>query len=514
MYTYYFGFKETPFSITPDPEFLFLSPHHQDALAHLFFGLKDQGGFVVLTGEVGTGKTTLIRTLLTQKPQDVDIALFLNPKLGERDFLAGLCDELNIATPVLANTKQLTDILNTALLKNHAQGRYTVIIVDEAQHISPSLLEQIRLLTNLETHKSRLLKVILVGQPELNELISRQELRQVAQRITGRYHLRQLLPHETIAYIQHRLAIAGATRVIFTAGALASVHRYTGGIPRLTNVLCDRALLGAYAQHQAQVEPKVIHQAAKELQLKPTRCKPCLLIAQIILLLLVVSLVYWFWQANGHAFAKPFVQEEKSSVDINTRLDHLLQADTVHIPLQYLMQLWQIKTMPTTELEPCDWLKQQHFTCTFQMTTLAEIRAIGLPVLLQIRDKQQTAHEALLIAQPDTTQTWRLVAAGGELVVSNALLAERWSGEAVFVWRPPAGQHQLGPGEQGAAVVALKQSLAYALNNSLTDGDQYNGEVMLAIQQFQQQRHLPSDGIANQLTLLHLAQANLPILSE
>jgi len=265
MYAAHFGLKDQPFSITPDPAYLFMSPHHQEALAHLLYGTGDSGGFVQLTGEVGTGKTTLVRTLAEQRIDRLDVALCLNPRLTVVEFVAALCDELGVDYPREATTlKPLVDALNRHLLATHARGRRTVLIIDEAQNLSREVLEQVRLLTNLETHKHKLLRIILVGQPELQKLLNREDMRQLAQRITARYHLMPLGPAETRSYILHRLRIGGAREGLFTAAALRAAHRLSRGIPRLINIICDRALLAAYVQGHGRVDGALLRQAARE----------------------------------------------------------------------------------------------------------------------------------------------------------------------------------------------------------------------------------------------------------
>ncbi|MBS1247393.1 MAG: hypothetical protein H6R48_182, partial [Proteobacteria bacterium] len=249
MYAPHFGLREPPFAITPDPAYVYLSRHHQEALAHLLYGVGENGGFVQLTGEVGTGKTTLVRTLLEQQLENVDIALCLNPRLTVAELLATVCDELGASySPEPHTLKALLDALNAHLLQTHAAGRRTVLILDEAQNLSREVLEQIRLLTNLETAKHKLLRIILVGQPELRTLLARPDLRQLAQRITARYHLPPLDRRETAAYIDHRLRVAGGREDLFTWGARRVVYGHSGGIPRLINIICDRALLGAFGQ--------------------------------------------------------------------------------------------------------------------------------------------------------------------------------------------------------------------------------------------------------------------------
>ncbi len=267
MYASFFGLNEKPFSITPDPRYLFLSERHAEALAHLVYGVNEAGGFIQLTGEVGTGKTTVVRSLLAQAPKHAEIALILNPRMTPAEFLLAICEELGIQVEPRSegSLKDLVDLLSFHLLKAHAEGRRVVLVVDEAQNLAPDVLEQVRLLTNLETETQKLLQIILIGQPELREVLDRTELRQLAQRITGRYHLDPLSGDETSAYVRHRLRVAGATQEVFSGGALREVRRLSGGVPRLINIICDRALLGAFTEDRHVVGASVVRRAAGEV---------------------------------------------------------------------------------------------------------------------------------------------------------------------------------------------------------------------------------------------------------
>ena len=267
MYTSFFGLSEKPFAITPDPRYLYLSERHAEALAHLLYGINESGGFIQLTGEVGTGKTTMVRTLLSQLPQHADVAVILNPRVTPAEFLLTICEELGVALlpEDRDSVKQMVDALNRRLLEAHALGRRVVVIVDEAQNLSPEVLEQVRLLTNLETPTQKLLQIILIGQPELRVLLERNDLRQLAQRITGRYHLSPLSSDETRAYVSHRLRVAGGgTRVVFTSDAYEMLFRKTGGIPRRISTVCDAALRAAYRRASRRVDAAGILAATQD----------------------------------------------------------------------------------------------------------------------------------------------------------------------------------------------------------------------------------------------------------
>jgi general secretion pathway protein A len=270
MYLEFFGISDKPFQITPDTRFLYLTPRHRDGLAHLLYGADETGGFVLLTGEVGTGKTMLCRSVLEQMPEHVNVALILNPRQSSKELIASICDELNI--PYRRSTtslKYLVDRLNLYLLKQHAQGKRTVLVVDEAQNLRAEVLEQIRLLTNLEVATQKLLQIILIGQPELQAILARPELRQLTQRITARFHLTPLSKEETAAYIRHRLQIVGFKGELFSKGAVGMVHQLSSGVPRLVNNICERSMMGAYGENVHRIDRKLVRKAAGEV-LQPT----------------------------------------------------------------------------------------------------------------------------------------------------------------------------------------------------------------------------------------------------
>jgi general secretion pathway protein A len=294
LYQDHFGIRENPFSIIPDPHYLYMSQRHQEALAHLLYGISDSGGFVLLTGEVGTGKTTICRALIEQLPPNVNLALILNPRLTELELMASICDEMRIPYPLgTKSLKDFFDFMNRYLLDAHARGRNPVLMIDEAQNLSLQVLELIRLLTNLETAEKKLLQIILVGQPELNHILAQENQRQTAQRITARYHLSPLGLVETRNYINHRLSVAGLTSTVFTTGAIKTIHKAARGIPRLINSICDRALLAAYTKGCKQIPSKLARSAAAEVFGVQVLTPGTSVWRMLVLALTLTGLIFW-----------------------------------------------------------------------------------------------------------------------------------------------------------------------------------------------------------------------------
>ncbi len=317
MYTSYFGLKEKPFTITPDPRYLFMSELHREALAHLLYGLQSDGCFILFTGEIGTGKTTVCRCFLEQLPPGTDIAIILNPKVSVLDLLRTICEELAIEeNDEPPSNKKYIDLLNAYLLDAHARGRTTAIIIDEAQNLEKDVLEQLRLLTNLETNTHKLLKIILLGQPELRNVLAAPEMLQLNQRITSRYHLKPLGPENVRRYIQHRVMVAGGgTHRLFSGEAVRHIARLSHGIPRIINLLCDRALLGAYVEGASAVNLNIVKKAAREvLQApgprtgRPTRSRVALQVAVLVILGICMPLLYYYRVTVNEAAARIIMQ--------------------------------------------------------------------------------------------------------------------------------------------------------------------------------------------------------------
>jgi general secretion pathway protein A len=540
MYAAYFNLSDNPFSITPDPAYLYLSPHHQEALGHLLYGTGEDGGFVQLTGEVGTGKTTIIRALLKQDMHNVDVALCLNPCLTVEEFLAAICDELHIEYPHSGATlKTLVDALNKRLLERHAQGRRTVLIVDEAQNLSPAVLEQVRLLTNLETHRHKLLRIILVGQPELQDLLDRRDLRQLAQRITARYHLRPLTRAETAIYIRHRLAVAGSRRELFTAAALRAVHRHARGIPRLVNIICDRALLGAYAQNLGQVDATVVRRAAREALQGPDRRRARLRrYADAAVVPLAVGLGFgaalYLWQmvrdpvvveVPAPAAAQvPAPGTPENAEDRQVPAASLsLQQDLAALPadddaMRRLLALWGAGGKLPAGVMSCENAEALGLRCLSGSGGWRELRRYDHPAILPLRLASGESREALLRGLQGETAV--LEFPDGTRSVVRAEIDGLWAGDFLLLWRPPLDETLIGPSTVGEPVRWLRRQLSLADGLPVINGpgaDVFDDALRGRLRAFQTGRGITADGLAGARTQLLLGNlspaADVPRLS-
>lgn len=519
MYTAYFGLKEDPFSLTPNPRFLFLSQRHREALAHLLYGMGERGGFVLLTGEVGTGKTTLCRSLLEQIPEGVEVALVLNPKQTALELVASLCDELKITYPEGATSlKLLIDLLNRRLLQIHARGRRTVLIIDEAQNLSSDVLEQVRLLTNLETTTSKLLQILLIGQPELQDMMARPELRQLGQRITARYHLSSLMSDETTAYVQHRMEVAGSRRRLFTSGSLRLVHTLSGGIPRVVNNICDRALLGAYARQMERIDPRLVREAASEV-MGPKRLDHPLVRMRWVVVLAACVMLWAGWQLFLHSRMeiKTDMSEEKAQAGISASrsgdreppsiragedtapapfsgpergpaekplaslpgikdqkkgtqkaetpasvLAEQLLAETVATDLEtafsVLFTQWQTAYPAEPGMTPCERAARAGFRCYENRGNWTTLRHLDRPAILELVDRHQRRHHVPVIRLEGDHITVFLD--DREITLRQIDIDPCWFGDFILLWRPPPlASPVIKEGDRGPDVIWLLTQL-------------------------------------------------------
>jgi general secretion pathway protein A len=556
MYLKHFNLTERPFSITPDPRFLYMSDRHREALAHLLYGLGEGGGFVQLTGEVGTGKTTICRCLLEQVPENVDVALVLNPKVTAEELIATVCDELGVAYPAqIHSIKTLTDVLNRHLLDAHARGRRTVLIIDEAQNLSPDVLEQVRLLTNLETPTRKLLQIILIGQPELRALLAREEMRQLAQRVTARYHLEPIAQQDVSDYIQHRLQICGASHIVFTRRAVDLIRSLSRGIPRLINVICDRSLLGAYAEGKSQVDRRIVKKAAREVladdaELSDKHRWVIPVLAGLAVALLVAAVLFYHpWRgmeiraalfdgreapppvpavapasgrdraaapvdmpvastvkvpAAGDGGLSPRAPEVRDEISLEVLL---AAADNSYYRRAWkaLLAQWSIVLPNETKPDFCNFVYSNGMRCSFETGTWAELRFHDRPVILKL-DTAASQRVPVVLRHLEDAVAELIV--GDEIYkVPTEQIDPYWHGDYILLLRaPPNGSMNMKAGSAGPDVGWLREQIARiqgagpASQNPLYFDDVLRQQVL----DFQRSNGLATDGIVGKNTLIRL----------
>ncbi len=514
MYNHYFQLKGAPFSIAPDPRYLFMSERHREALAHLLYGIGSGGGFVLLTGEIGAGKTTVCRSFIEQIPENCRLAYIFNPRLSVEELLLTVCDELRIELPAPGaplGLKAYVDAINRYLLESHAQGLNNVLVIDEAQNLSAEVLEQLRLLTNLETSERKLLQIILIGQPELRTMLARPELEQLAQRVIARYHLGPLSEAETGAYVAHRLAVAGA--VAGTAGApfpptlTPLIHTLTHGVPRRINLLCDRALLGAYVENSPQVTRKILKKAASEVfagEAAPRRLRPSL-VAGGVLAAVAVSAAAWQALPARLPGAAPQAAAPAASLPVAalapTSTVPPVQAEEAGA-LRELAALWG---QPLAGDKPCEAALRVDLRCHQGRGGLYELRQLDRPAVVTLHDGPRTGY-AVLSALDAHSVT--LSAGARRERIDLATFVARFGGEFTTFWRMPRGfREQVGEGARGPDVDWLGARLA-ELNRAPAPKTErpLDAHTREWLRRFQAAQHLKADGVAGPRTYMRLNQ--------
>lgn len=537
MYTAHFGLTEAPFSLTPDPRYLYMSDRHREALAHLLYGIGQGGGFVQLTGEVGTGKTTVCRCLLEQLPPRVDVALVLNPRLTSVELLATVCDELKIAYPPGATIKTLVDALYRYLLEAHERGRSTVLIIDEAQDLAPDVLEEVRLLTNLETSTQKLLQVILIGQPELAPLLDRPGLRQVAQRVTARYHLTPLSRAETRAYIRHRLEVAGGSGSLFPEVAIREIHRLSRGVPRLINVISDRALLGAYVEDERRADARTVRRAGAEVLWGGARPSPLARAGAVAVVLLAAAaigaaavllispprdLTARVGRLSGPDRA-PAVPASAwppdatrgmpgaAGVTLEGALRDRASAGNRAAALATLYRRWRPEARDSGGVLACEAGRLQELGCLARTGTWRTLRRLNLPAVLELALPGGERRHAALLALGANTAT--LDVGGRGLTVPLHELDRYWEGHFVVLWQlPPIESRVMAPGVRGPDVEWLRRRLAEVQGSPVEAASEgvFDGALLSRVAAFQRSRSLVADGIVGAETLIELMAGTGP----
>ena len=527
MYAAYFGLKHEPFSIAPDPRYLFMSERHREALAHLVYGVGGGGGFVLLSGEIGTGKTTVCRLFLEQIPANCNVAYIFNPKLTVTELLQSVCDEFHITVQQKGasapTVKDYLDPLNEFLLQAHAAGRNNVLIIDEAQNLSAEVLEQLRLLTNLETRERKLLQIILIGQPELRSMLARPELEQLEQRVIARFHLDALTAEETEEYIEHRLQVAGLERPSpFEPRALRRIHQLSRGVPRRINLLCDRALLGAFANSRATVDGATVDKAAAEVFGSPVAVPSARRRTAAVLGLGLVAGAGLFAAVNHvvqeesapgvaakpEAVAAAQPQPSASAARPSPRAQNVVAATPAL--LRDSQQAWRElagawKAAPV-EGEACKALQKQQLHCFSRNLSLALIRELGRPGILTLDADSGTPSYAVLIGLTRDSATLR--AAGTEQTVTLAALAARWQGDFATLWRAPPGYGGRLSDGRSETVGWIATRVAAANGSAVPEGPGTpDAWLRSQLRAFQLSQGLPADGVPGPLTFMQLNRA-------
>ncbi len=558
MYHQYFGFTKSPFSIAPDPHNLYMSQQHREALAHLLYGATAGGGFVLLTGEIGTGKTTLCRCLLEQLPKTCDVAFIYNPKLTALELLQTVCEELHIQLPEGSlSTKDLVDHLNAHLITAHAEGRNTLLIIDEAQNLSADVLEQMRLLTNLETTERKLLQIILLGQPELRDMLAQPELAQLAQRVIARFHLGPLSKSDLPGYIAHRIANAGGQRQIIPPNLMPALYRASRGVPRLVNLISDRALLGAYAENADQVNRKVLAKAVHEVQGDEgtkSSIRPWVWGAAALAGLAAVAVVAYKvlptdklpTQASVDVSRKPAGAELPAPAAVATApavvaipavsaaapvkaaqsvalpalapAESVVKADTTasNSAWKALFERWGLSYRADSGQLACDQVQITGLRCLQTNGTLQELRELNQPVLLQLQTAQGP-REVALVALSSTTAT--IVSEDGSITRAISEVSDVWTGGYTVLWRvPPEYAGVMERGDRGNGVLWLRRQLVQLgrLAPTTQSSNLFDDNLAQQVQRFQRSQGMRVDGRVGPRTVIRLmaaADSRIPQLS-
>ncbi|AXS80817.1 ExeA family protein [Dechloromonas sp. HYN0024] len=546
MYKDYFRLGEMPFSIVPDPRFLFMSNRHREALAHLLYGIQGEGGIVLLTGEVGTGKTTICRSMLEQLPDNIDIAFILNPLMSAEELLQTICEEYHIAvTAERPGIKAYVDAIHHWLLEANARDRRAILIIDEAQNLNPLVLEQLRLLTNLETNSRKLMQIILIGQPELQEMLSRPEMRQVAQRVIARYHLTQLAPEEVRAYVGHRLRVSGAAQVIFPDALCKKLHQATGGVPRLINLVCDRALLGTYVQARQQVNAATLRQAIREVIAahQPSRHPWRTIVATVLVIGLAgiaattppVNEAISAWlapppipepvapppppaeppktevppQATASSLAANQSKSDAGPLKSIDWPERMARTESERLAFQALFDRNGINALGSPRGGNCRLAETQGLRCYAARGGITDLRLLDHPALIRLTDASRRDYAATLVALEPHTAT--LLIGGEERRVALADLADAWSGNFIVLWKAPAGfGEQLAPGQHGPAIPWLRQVMSKVDGIADNGSDVFDPELARRVRAFQLAEGIRPDGYVGPVTAIRISARSTP----
>jgi general secretion pathway protein A len=533
LYAEHFGLTEAPFSLAPDPRYLYASEQHREALAHLIYGVRSEGGFVLLTGEVGTGKTTIFRCLLERLPEKTKIAFVIHPSLSVVELLATVCDEFGILyPPETSSTKAFVDLLNTYLLDINSRGIHAVLVIDEAQSLDAEVLEQLRLLTNLETNRHKLLQIILLGQPELREMLARPDMKQLAQRVTARYHLGPLPKGDVGPYIGHRLTVAGCREAVFGPEEIALIYRWSGGVPRVINLICDRALLGAFSQGSRTVTRAVLKQASLEVLgekggggvafWKWAAAVSVLLAGGVVFFLVgtpresdppAATAVMEEAPPVPEPAAPPVVKAVPREEVVSSREEEVTRglewlfgeasSGTRGTAEGILLALWGDRGRETAGGEMCERAEEIGLRCLTASGGLGDLKKLNRPALLRIVDVEGGHFYSVLTGLEGEKATLRFKDGSGEVRL-------RWFGEYTLLWQPPPGYSRaLAPGGRGKTVDWLRLRMGEIRGRALKGRtpERYDEALEAEVRAFQGERGIEVDGIIGPRTIIELNTA-------
>lgn len=565
MYEDFYGFHEKPFNLTPDPSFLYLSEKHKEAFAHLLYGIRNRCGFIMVSGEIGTGKTTICRSLLGKLDDNIEIAFIFNPILSAVELLRAVIQDFGIDSEA-DSVKGLIDELNAYLLKSAAEGRNCVLVIDEAQNLDPKVLEQIRLLSNLETETQKLLQIVLIGQPELHQVLATRELRQLNQRITARYHLKELDRDETLHYIAFRLRVAGGRRKVrFTQPAVKRIYRYTNGTPRVINAVCDRALLIGYTKETRVITPAIVKQAIHELRGEAVRdsqpgrrgVAPAMrLMATGAMGLLIAGLAALLLPELRRAFPGPSAEPMASDPVTQPRIAEaapiveLVETESVFEPAELpntdevvepqaaalepiesadelraaiasrsvnemhraavkgLFEAWN--HVPESDVPPpgydasfAAYVRGEGFSYMPRNATLEHVRAVNLPVYAYLEGDDLQRPVAILRV---TEETYTLrFAQQGPVEVGRDAVEALFANDVVYLWiDPQPGKDNVLPWHRGPEVTELQQKLQELELLAAAPTGAFDRPTLNAVREIQRATGLDVDGVVGVQTRMVL----------
>jgi len=529
MYLDFYGFREKPFNLTPDPRFVFLSKNHRESFAHLLYGINNRTGFIALTGEVGSGKTTVMRTLLSQLDADhYRTALILNPCLSPTELLQCINREFGISART-SNSSDLLDALNMFLLQQNAEGRTVVLTIDEVQNLETQVLEQIRLISNLETDKQKLIQIVLSGQPEFVQILKKKNMRQLSQRITVHYHLKTMDFEDSVQYIAHRLEVAGArSGNVFSRTALKRIYRYSRGLPRLINVACDRALLAGYTRDKARITWRIAAAGIKDIRrnAESNSWKRRLILIPTIGMLgaLLTVGVYFTWDSVFDRFTNsqrieakeeqanppPVATGEELSRAIAAELGKVTEAESIRRAFNNLARIWNVPPVPeNVNLDRINTLERAALDRDLRVHAFAgnlgSLLSIDYPAALELTMPgiQGKRYISLVGRQNDQLLVDPQVA--GRRSLSFSEIEKYWSGQGYFLWKDQMNLlTRRPPGSKGKQIRHLQDLLKEAGVYDMPPTGINDKNTILAVKNFQSLKGIEQDGVAGVKTLMLL----------